>query len=309
MAATAGLFLFSQFTIDSAEILLSERNFYGVIRVFDADLNVKRPTEPGGERVRQTFKMRYLGHGTTIHGLEILEPEEFKSKPMGYFSKVGPLGDIFSVANPKDVAIIGLGAGVMNCYNAPDRRFTYIEIDGDMAEAAKKYFSFLTDCKSASEPEIIIGDGRLELKKLGNRKFDLIMLDAISSDSIPTHLLTIEALQEYLNHLTPDGVLVFHLTNRYFYIETLFPAMAEKLGLQHRYNHNPFVDVPFLFVSKWMVLARPDRDLSGLSDEKKWITLTDKSVPYWTDDYTNIMGVVHLTPPETHTYRLKKDKK
>src|SRR5690606_17884571 len=99
MAATAGLFLFSQFTIDSAEILLSERNFYGVIRVFDADLNVKRPTEPGGERVRQTFKMRYLGHGTTIHGLEILEPEEFKSKPVGYFSKVGPLGDIFSVAN------------------------------------------------------------------------------------------------------------------------------------------------------------------------------------------------------------------
>lgn len=308
MAATAGLFLFSQFTIDSAEILLSERNFYGVIRVYDADLTVNRSTEAGGPKKAETFKMRYLGHGTTIHGLQILEPEKYRNMPIGYFSKGGPLGDIFAAANPKDVAIIGLGAGVMSCYNAPDRRFTYIEIDGDMAEAAKKYFSFLTDCKSAQEPEIIIGDGRLELKKLGARKFDMIMIDAFSSDSIPTHLLTKEAIEEYLNHLNPDGVIVFHLSNRFFYLEALFPAISAELGLQNRYINNPYADVPFLFASKWMVLARPERDMSALDEDKKWISLKESTVPYWTDDYTNIMSVIHIEPPATATYRSEQRK-
>ena len=307
MAATAMLFVFSQFTIDSAQIMLSERNFYGVIRVYEADLTVMRSPQSVGEKKPETFKMRYLGHGTTIHGLQILEPEKYRNMPIGYFSKAGPLGDIFEEANPKDVAIIGLGAGVMSCYSAPDRRFTYIEIDKDMAEAAKKYFSFINECTSAAPPEIIIGDGRLELKKLGSRKFDMIMIDAFSSDSIPTHLLTKEAIQEYLNHLNPDGVIVFHLSNRFFYLETLFPAISAELGLQNRYINNPYADIPFLFASKWMVLARPARDMSAFSEDKKWISLSKTTVPYWTDDYTNIMSVIHIEPPETATYWSKQN--
>lgn len=309
MAGTALLFLFSQFTIDNAHILLSERNFYGVIRVYDAELRVKRAEKAGDEKKLETFKMRYLAHGTTIHGLEILEPKEYRSMPVGYFSKAGPLGDIFAASNPKDVAIIGLGAGVMNCYNAPDRRITYIEIDGDMAYAAKEYFSFLSECKSAAQPEIIIGDGRLELKKLGDKKFDMVFIDAFSSDAVPTHLLTKEAIEEYLNHLTPDGLLVFHLSNRYFYLESLFVTLGKHLGLHHRYTHNPFIDVPFLFASKWMVMARSEEPLSALTEEKKWIVLEEGSKDFWTDDYTNIMSVVYMTPPASHTYRAKKEKK
>ena len=305
MAATAVIFLFSQFINDDTQVLMSKRNFYGVIRVYDADLTVNRTTDADGNKIPKTFKIRYLTHGTTIHGLQILEPKKYRNIPLGYFSKVGPLGDIFAMAKPKDVAVIGLGAGVVNCYNAPDRRFTYIEINEDMVEAAREYFSFLDECKSAADPEIIIGDGRLELAKMHGRKFDIILIDAFSSDSIPTHLLTKEAVQEYMNHLNPGGLIVFQVSNRFFYMETLFPALAAELGLQTRLANNPYADVPFIFASKWVVLSHAARDMSAFDEDKNWISLHDTSVPYWTDDYTNIMSVVHIEPPSTETYRSK----
>lgn len=309
LGLTALLFLLSQFMTDAADIQHSSRNFYGTIRVFERMITIDNPLASNKEQMEsKDYKVRFIVHGTTTHGLQILEPPEYRNTPTLYFSPRGPLGDAFEMKKPKQVAVIGLGAGVINCYNAPDRHFTFIEIDPDMVTTAENYFTFLSDCKSAAPPKIIVGDGRLELARMEDRNLDMIIVDAFSSDSIPTHLLTKEAIDEYMKKLKPDGILVLHLSNRFFYLESLFAAYADAFGLQNRFSFFPYDDRPFTTPSRWMVLAGKEADLSKLTKEKHWQELDGKNTTYWTDDYTNIMSVIHLTPPESHTYRIKGQK-
>jgi len=171
-----------------------------------------------------------------------------------------------------------------------------------MVEAAQKYFTFLDECKSASPPKIIVGDGRLEVEKMADGSIDLLVIDAFSSDSIPTHLLTREAIEEYLQKMTPQGVIVFHISNRYFNLEGLFTSLADALGLQNRFTINPYLNFPYMTPSMWMVLAKPEADLSLLSKEKRWHDLKPGKTRYWTDDYTNMMSVVQLKPLDVQKY-------
>lgn len=300
MSLTAVALLLSQFMMSTSNIMYSSRNFYGTIRILEKTVTEKNPFKQ--DEPPQEFKLRMLVHGTTTHGLQILEPEEYKLTPTAYFSPQGPVGDLFKSFEPKNVTVVGLGAGVMNCFNAPDRHFTFIEIDPDMVTAAQEYFTFLTDCKSASEPKIIVGDGRIEIGRMPDASIDLLVIDAFSSDSIPTHLLTREALEEYLQKLTPDGVMVFHVSNRYFKLDGLFASLAETLGLQNKYVHNPYLYYPLMTPSVWIALAKPHVNLDKLPAEKRWQNVKPGKTPYWTDDYTNMMSVVsfetHLANPD-----------
>lgn len=293
---TAACLLLSQFMINANNIMHSSRNFYGTIRIFEKSITVENPHRPITAKAEE-FKLRMLIHGTTTHGMQIMEPEEYRLIPTAYFSPQGPVGDIFNILQPKNVTVVGLGAGVMNCFNAPDRHFTFIEIDPDMVAAAQEYFTFLRDCKSASEPQIIVGDGRLEIGKMKDGTIDLLVIDAFSSDSIPTHLLTREAIEEYMHKLSADGVMVFHISNRYFDLEGLFTSLADTLGLQNRYIHNPYLQFPFMTASMWMVLAKPETNLELFSPEKLWQEMKPGKTPYWTDDYTNMMSVVRFNAP------------
>jgi spermidine synthase len=301
MVITAVALLLSQFMLNVSDILHSSRNFYGTIRIVEKTVTAKNPLNDP-EAPAEDMRIRIVVHGTTTHGLQIMEPAEHKLTPTAYFSPEGPVGDLFKATNPKNVTVIGLGAGVMNCFNAPDRHFSFIEIDPAMVDAAQKYFTFLRDCKSASEPKIIVGDGRLEVEKMEDGSIDLLVIDAFSSDSIPTHLLTREAIEEYLQKLSPDGAMVFHISNRYFSLAGLFTSLADTLGLQNRFVLNRYMNFPFMTPSMWMVLAKPDTDLSGLTPEKDWKELKPGKTRYWTDDYTNIMSVIQLKAFSVENY-------
>ena len=143
-------------------------------------------------------------------------------------------------------------------------------------------------------PRIIVGDARLELKKLGNERFDMIILDAFSSDMIPTHLLTREALELYLQRLTPDGVILFHISNRYFKLDRPLVAAGELLGLKNAYVSQANLLSFYASASKWIVFTRQNVDLTPLS-ETRWTPTVppDKAQP-WTDDYTDLLGALNF---------------
>jgi spermidine synthase len=288
IALSAVLLLLSQFIQQRQDVIFSHRNFYGTVRVFD-----KETIEKTGDR----FTARYLYHGTTLHGVQNITKPEDQKKPTAYYTEPGPLGDIFKAFAPKTVAAIGLGAGVVNCYEAPDRQFTFFEIDPAVVTVAEEQFTFLSACQSAAAPRVIIGDGRLELSKLDGETFDLIVVDAFSSDSIPVHLLTLEAVEDYLEKTSPNGAVAFHVSNRYFILEDRLVAIAEKLGINHSFrldfDFEREDDGLFRFASKWIVLTRAD--VSALKQQhEKWVKLLPSTQALWTDDYSDIFGALNM---------------
>ena len=274
------LLLFSQFVIPR-DIVLTERNFYGVVKVFD------RPQKADGK----VFKVRFIVHGNTVHGLQVLD-RKYEKTPTLYFWDGGPPADVFNLYQPKKVAIIGLGAGTLNCYGNPKSEFTFIEIDPAIVRVANdpNLFTFMSACKAKRPPRVITGDGRLEFDRL-KENFDLIIFDAFSSDIIPTHLITLEALREYLQHLNPSGIILLHISNRYFEMSRILAVNARELGLKWRYarkgNDKAFYTAP----SKWFVMARRNVSLSPL-DAFQWTEVPADGRRPWTDDYTNILSTL-----------------
>jgi len=298
IATSAVLLLVAQFIQLRNDVIFSHRNFYGTVRVFDKDIIMKE-----GDRLTA----RYLYHGTTLHGVQDITSPESQKNPTSYYTKLGPLGEVFAAFEPKKIAAIGLGAGVVNCYEAPDQHFTFFEIDPAIVTVANEQFSFMSACNSAAPPRILIGDGRLELSKLKEDFFDLIIVDAFSSDAIPVHLLTLEAVEDYLERVTPEGIIAFHLSNRYFILEDRIVSIAEKLGINHSYRLDFHFDKNedenlFRHASKWLVLAR--RDLSPLQTKNKsWREIESSPHAIWTDDYSDIFSAISINSTQ------KKQKK
>lgn len=279
------MLLISEFVTPKDELLV-RRNFYGVIKV------VQSPMEIQGK----VYPARYLYHGTTTHGLQVIDPK-YETTPTAYFTRGGPAGDIFNIYAPKEVAVIGLGAGTMNCFSTPKNEFTFFEIDPSVIDVAgdPNYFTFLSACKGKKAPRIELGDGRLELAKL-HEKFDVIALDAFSSDTIPAHLLTMDAIKVYLDHLNDRGILLFNLSNRYFNLGDALARNATDLGLKYaiRLDWEHMEDRPYASASLWFVMARPDASLTPLQ-AMGWVTLPPPAdLRAWTDDYTNLLSVFRI---------------
>lgn len=197
--------------------LHKSRNFFGVMTVLESD------------------KKRLLLHGTTVHGEQLIN-KGHRLIQTAYYSKSSPLADIFDILDrskttKQKVAVLGLGVGVTACYQAPNRTYDFYEIDKavvDMAEN-QEYFTFLSDC--GSPYKIILGDGRIKVSEQPEQIYDLIVVDVFSSDNIPVHLITKEAIKTYLEKLTPDGILTIHISNRYLDLEPQLAAISHDLGL------------------------------------------------------------------------------
>ncbi|MEZ0225400.1 MAG: fused MFS/spermidine synthase [Alphaproteobacteria bacterium] len=278
------LLMLSQFVIPR-DVRLSERNFYGVVKVFD------RPQLVEGKR----YDVRFMVHGNTTHGLQVVDPKYEKTMTT-YYWKGGPAGDVFKAYNPAKVAVIGLGAGTMNCYGSPKNEFTFLEIDPAVIEIASdpKVFTFLSACKAKRPARFIAGDGRLELNKLPE-KFDLIALDAFSSDVIPTHLITLEALKVYLDHLNPSGIILLHISNRYFDLSRILAVNAHELGLQWRTAMiTPEKEFFYAAASKWFVMTRRGVSLAPLNSKDWEEPAAEKDRRPWTDDYTNLLSTLNV---------------
>jgi len=267
-------------------VLFKGRNFFGPREVIE--------DAPHG--------MRILLHGTTRHGAQSIDPAR-RREPASYYYRGGPLGDFFSDVPSKPgrkVAVIGLGTGGLAAYGRKGEEWTFYEIDPDIAILARdtSYFTYLHD--TPAKVNIVLGDGRLSMLKAPRSYYDLIVLDAFTSDAIPIHLLTMEALSVYLSRLAPDGVLLFHLSNRYLDLEPVVARsiQSDKLSGLIRVNTNlPEKDVkaggnP----SIWATAARQPSQLGDLPRDPRWRALrTQEGVTLWTDDFSNIFKVFHLT--------------
>ena len=266
------------------DILMRERSFFGVHTV---------KTIEGGQVVA-------LVHGTTIHGAQYRDPDR-RREPLTYYSQNGPLGALFGAlpeaAAPRRVGVIGLGTGSMACYRRPGEFWRFYEIDPLVTFLAREsgHFHFLSDC--APNAEIILGDARISLERETGRRFDLLVVDAYSSDVVPIHLITREAVTLYTSRLSEDGLLVMHISNRNMNLRPVVAALLAGADLSGRiYRYVPAeaqlaVSNP---ISEWVVAGRDPAALRILDGEPRWKPL--ESVPGtrpWTDDYSNIFGALN----------------
>lgn len=264
-------------------IIHQERSFFGVHRVAE---------DPAG-------RFRVLIHGSTVHGRQNLDPAT-RCEPLAYYTPSSPAGMLFTdfaERRPRGkVAVIGLGCGTLAGYGRKGQQFTYYEIDPAVIRIAQEHFTFLRDSPLGPEGlrPIVPGDARLTLARAPDRAYDLLVIDAFSSDAIPLHLLTREALHLYLSKLAPDGMLLFHISNRYLRLEAVLGDLAGDLGLACRVRTQMTVlsderargKAP----SQWLVMARRPEHLGAAGRNRQWEAVRPRpGRPVWTDDYTNLL--------------------
>jgi hypothetical protein len=267
-------------------VLHSERSFFGVYRVgVDAEKNC-----------------RVLFHGGTAHGLQSLNPRR-ACEPLAYYTHSGPVGQLFGAFQESpvenEVAVIGLGAGVMACYHQPHQRLTFYEIDPAVLHIAqnRNYFTYLSDC--GAPVRVVLGDARRSLRNAPAHGYGLMVVDAFSGDSIPTHLLTREALALYMSKLAPNGIMVFDITNRYLDLHGVLAGLARDAGLACLMNDDVLVSPEETrqgkFSSWWVVMAHNAGDLGALVSDPHWRALrAAPGSPVWTDDFSNIVSILRF---------------
>jgi hypothetical protein len=253
----------------------------------------------GVYRVMAYPKHHALQNGTTTHGGQSIFPQ-FAREPLTYYHREGPLGQAFASLmrqNPdRRVAIVGLGTGTVACYGHPNETWTFYEIDPLIERIAfnPKYFSYLRDCPPTKR--IVLGDARLSLASAPDSSYDFIILDAFSSDAIPIHLMTREALQLYLRKLAPGGSIAFHISNRYLNLEPVLVGLARDARIAGIVGSDtamtPAQTMSFKMNSKWVVLSRRAQDHALLAVQPGWRVLAPSSdIGVWTDDFSNVISV------------------
>jgi hypothetical protein len=259
--------------------IYTARNFYGVLRV--------------QERGTEEYSRRQLVHGTILHGNQYLEPD-LKRNPTTYYTQTSGIGRVLEALNPSTtplkVGMIGLGAGTLAAYGAKGDQYRIYDINPAVIRIANTYFTYLHD--SDATVTTPLGDARLSLEREPSQQFDVLAIDAFSSDAIPVHLITFEAMDVYLRHMKPGGIIAFHVTNRFL---DLVPVV-EALGTAHG------------MTSVWIA----DEAEHGLGSRSDWVLLsTNKQflerpeiakfatpiVPrrdwrLWTDDFNNLVQVL-----------------
>ena len=207
-------FLIKTDDLDKGEkVIYEHRNYYGIYQVINQPLSQKQNPDLSEEE-RYDLGKRTLLHGSTVHGSQVLHPT-LRRNPTSYYHRAGPLWDVLGDAKKKrNVAVIGLGVGTCATYFQEGESLTFYELDPAIEDIARAGFTYLDDCPA--EVKIVVGDARLQLEHAPDHSYDIIMVDAFSSDAIPTHLLTREALSLYDKKLAPQGTLVFHISNRYY---------------------------------------------------------------------------------------------
>ncbi|MGB7329255.1 MAG: fused MFS/spermidine synthase [Rubripirellula sp.] len=283
-------------------VVYRARSFFGRHLVVDDSVMVGMGQQP---------RYRRLLHGTTQHGAQSLDPSR-KCEPLAYYHPMGPLGDLFSAflsepdsrsSDPKQVAAIGLGTGAVACYANPNCEIVFIEVDPIVRDIAQSsaYFTYLSNC-GGDYCRVVMADGRQAMEAADDGQYDLVLLDAFSSDAVPTHLMTREAIAMYMKKLGENGVLAFHISNKYLQLDRVLTAAANDLGLACRFKNDAFLserhreesirmgkaDAPYF------VFARDKATLQRL-DGSWQIPISDPVFRVWTDDYSNILSVMRVS--------------
>lgn len=267
--------------------LLKERSFFGAVRV---------------TRDREGFHR--LVHGSTVHGRQHVAGPDSR-EPIDYYSRTGPVGDVFAIVQadrPRgSIAGVGLGVGEIAAYALPGQRWTFYEIDPLVARIAldASLFTYLRDAfPDPSRRSLQLGDARLELASAPDGGFDLIVLDAFSSDAIPVHLVTREALALYLRKLAPDGILAFHVSNNFVELEPVLGNLAAEAGLASLARSDAQLTAEELAFgktpSRWVAMSREESRLSPLLAKSWSATPRREDLGTWTDDHSNLLRVLRF---------------
>ena len=303
-------------------------------------------------RFDQEINFRKLSHGTTLHGMQAAKTFrypllddlpvlgaagpwdalltlgaqtawDYRQEPLTYYHRTGPVGHMvhrFRAVHPPTtpMAMIGLGTGSAACYAQPGQTLTFYEIDRSVVNLVEgdKYFSYVSDAKKrGATVEIVMGDARVKLEEQTDRKYGLLLVDAFSSDSIPVHLLTKQALDLYKDRLLPGGILGLHISNRYIDLEPVCGRLAKECGLACRVFSDDDEAAPGKTRSSWVALARTEADLgdelTGDESDTRFAAVAGgygwykfnhpwrpvqraDEVPVWTDDYSDVLRVMKI---------------
>ena len=257
-------------------VLHAERTFFGVYRVSE---------DRAGQFVT-------LYHGTTVHGRQ--HTGSSLPEPLTYYHRRGPIADVLRQidGSERSIGVVGLGVGSLAAYARPRDRWTFYEIDPAVERIARdeRYFRFLAGCR---ECVVTIGDARLSLER-GREAYDLLVIDAFSSDAVPVHLLTTEAFTTYASRLNPDGVLAFHISNRHV---DLRPVLA-RLARDRQWTALARFDVAGedlahgYSASDWVVMGQESRYLARLRQLDGWAALHADGRSSWSDQSANLWAVL-----------------
>jgi hypothetical protein len=279
----AGLLAVSVALEDPAGLILHRsRGFFGQIAV----------------RHDPAQNTNWLVHGTTLHGKQARDPEK-RQQPLTYYHFTGPMEQVFALpaAKRKNIGVTGLGMGSLSCRARSGQAWTFYEIDPVVARVAEdeRYFSCLADARRRGvSVEVALGDARLRLVDAPAHRYDVLILDCFSSDAVPMHLISHEAVQLYLAKLADDGVLVFNISNRYLDLEPVLARAAreENLVALTRLDRGRLDEFPDKTASRWLVMARKREALAGLVATGDWSEARERpGVELWRDDFSNLFSV------------------
>ncbi len=260
-------------------VIVAKRNFYGVLRV----------QESGAKEERR----RTLIHGNIMHGKQYLD-RDLATRPTSYYATDSGIGRLIESMHPRKdpikVGVIGLGTGTIAAYGSKGDVYRFYDINPEVIEIAQRDFTYLS--RSDATIELPLGDARLKLEREAPQGFDVLAIDAFSSDAIPVHLITREAVEIYLKHMKPDGVIAFHVTNRYLDLVPVVEGIAQELGLHILWITDVGAD-PIANSSSWVLLAKdPDRlNIARLTENSQAI-VPRRDWRVWTDDFNNIVQVL-----------------
>ena len=268
-----------------ANSILSVRNFYGT-------LSIDNFQEGDGE-------ISELRHGTTSHGAQWLKPVARRKLPITYYGKQSGIGLVMQEHKPdqaRNLGIIGMGTATIAAYGKAGDTIHFYEINPAVVEIANNDYYYLADTKA--KVKVKLGDARITLEKENPQQFDVLAIDAFSGDAVPIHLLTSEALDIYLKHLKTDGVLLFHISNRYLALAPVLTKIANKKSLYSSFiiqDPTQQDDKMYIFESDWLIVSRNKDFLMSPKIKKATSEVTvDKHTPFWTDSYNNLLGVVNF---------------
>jgi spermidine synthase len=285
----AGLLVAAATVRTGGDVIHRERTFFGVHQVTSAG--------DGAFRV--------LTHGTTTHGIQATRGRA-SALPTAYYHPTGPLGDIVFALSGEgrfgNVAVVGLGAGAVAGYAGDRTRMEFFEIDDAVIRIASdpRYFTYLEQARARPGPGIAVtaADGRVGLRDRPAGALDLILVDAFSSDAIPVHLMTREAVELYMSRVNSRGVVAFHVSSRFFDLAPVLSSIARNLGLVAYVRHDdqipPEQRAEAKRASTWVILARQATDLGSLAHAAgRWNPLVASPAAHvWTDDYADVIGAL-----------------
>ncbi len=279
LAAICGYFLYAQINDDFTDTRRLERNFYGALYTRDsADAEVN-------DRVRELY------HGSIKHGAQYLS-ETRRREPTAYYGRSAGIGLAIANTNParKKVGVVGLGAGTLAVYGQPGDVYRMYEINPQVIELALSEFTFMADSLAAIET--VLGDARLSMEREPPQGFDVLAVDAFSGDSVPVHLITAEAMDVYIRHMKPDGIIAFHVTNRFLWLPPVVENLAKAKGMYATLIHDEN-DNPLLRNTDWVLVARNPEVLAQAAIRSRSMPI--RGIPglgVWTDDFNNLYDVL-----------------